>query len=1717
MTVFTESPYDLDNGQKGLFHYIISSHTNEFGDNGFETGAHYEVRFQVPQGLSWSGNQEDFKWIGEVTEWSPQSISYDAGSRVLTGIFELEAPFIVPKSYIDLYLTADCSGGITSGPVTVGFNVDFIPSPNCTNPSRIPIHCQTDVDVYLHCPGPCAEGLAFRKFTILRTNFGQPDENQDGQPDNSGSVNFDHIKRNRGMVGDTMQATFYGVVKTSNDHPFWQYGYATSNIEDGKHLSLIGTSLKVYDASSGNYITCDQVAGSGTIVGNNQIFSFDFSPASLGSVCSDLNGFSLADGDSVWLMPSYKITGNNTSAKEVEIANTFYVSEVANPAENQRFQCDTRGGKFTMIGYWFTNTWKQNYTINGCNKFIQQDFRLSIGDCCSNYGGGNLFPYEYRYWAHVKRADVVIPPNYEVLEIELIHRGTKYTNKDLYKKLTNIQADSRVGDTLKFNLEQYFQPYGGSIVPSDDGFHGTLKVKIAPTCDVPINTFQEMPWRFTFQKADIIGGEETEWKTCDADRVRFQPANLTLSSPNPTIDGLTRNITWDLNVKNSSTSAGSDNAWLHFKTRTVNVQIQHILDAETGDTLPSNNGIYPIGEVGKNKTRKFKVLATYSTCVPDNIYAYAGYECAGYPSSFESFKCQYSEMELHVQPKDAELQVRMTSEAIGDSCTNQYRLMVEMSSVQQAHVDSLYIRVQFPNGVGLTPSSAEFLYPLSGSYFSVQEPIVSNNSFTVNTWDLDASLDAEGLPGIHNLNANRARFRFDVELGPAFIPGEPINISIHSEKPCGQDLPVFNLPFDPSIKFGRTLDTGLDLDNGNSWGAAWGDYDGDGYEDLYVTDHSTWQSNYLYHNEGDGTFTKVDISPLTTDRGSGIGATWGDYDNDGDLDLFVPYNIQNVNHLYRNDGNGVFTRVNAGEDISNYSGYCHSASWVDFNNDGNLDLFVAEFFATAFNQLYKNNGDGTFSKQGDNPIVMEAKSTMGGYWGDYDNDGLQDLFVCNARDENNSLYHNDGNGKFTKITSGDIVNDGGNSLGASWGDYDNDGDLDLYVTNASNQKNFFYINNGDGTFSKDENILPATENGQSFGSGWADVDNDGDLDLFVTNDAGTKNAFYTNMGDGTFVKQDQLILNQDEENSLSPAFADFDLDGDLDLVVVNNQYQSNTVYKNEQGNCKGFKSFRLCGGASNASGIGARIMVKANISGVDRWQMRQISGLTGGVSAQGSLRAYFGVGDAAIIDSVIIHWPSGYIQTMTNVAVGDMQDVCEPTGCKVTGVVFHDENDNCVQDPGEEGIPNVMLVVQPGRHIVTTDETGYYEFYKKVGSYTVKMVSQDEWTPCEAEKSVQITNGEGMGGSSCGTAHFPSTPSCLKPNVYIDISSTVQRLGFRNTVAISYGNNGSQPAENINLFVDFDPEIVPLSSNPAWESFEVIGGVARYTWPISSLAPGESGTIMLTDSVSVQAEVGNMTEIRGSFGNTGDDCDVANNIVSDFNQIVAGIDPNDILVYPEGSIEADDTLTYKIRFQNVGNYFATRVIIKDTLSKDLDWSSIHIGPASHRYKTDISEDGVITFTFPHIMLPDSNRNEPKSHGFIQYKILPKANTPRGTKIENRAAIQFDFNPYLITNTVTNTIADLKEIAGLNELELKVSPNPMNDIAFASVVTKADPTAEVRIKRYEILSTNGARIYQSGRLDQATVQIRRGDWAAGIYILNVYDVLGFQHATKIVVK
>lgn len=414
--------------------------------------------------------------------------------------------------------------------------------------------------------------------------------------------------------------------------------------------------------------------------------------------------------------------------------------------------------------------------------------------------------------------------------------------------------------------------------------------------------------------------------------------------------------------------------------------------------------------------------------------------------------------------------------------------------------------------------------------------------------------------------------------------------------------------------------TGPLADERDGHGIAWGDYDDDGDEDLFLA-NAGW--NVLLRNDLGGVFYDTDMD---FGYGDSRAAAWGDYDGDGDLDLYL-VNMGADNALYRNDG-GVF------EDVTTPAlagaGDGNGCAWADVDNDGHLDLFVVN--ETGPNTLL-HNVDGVLTPMAGSPVAFDGLS-RGCAFADYDDDGDLDLYVT-VKEGANRLFRNEGGMIFTDV-SGSPVNDDGDGKGCAFADYDNDGDLDLYAVNQ-NGPNRLFRNDGSGWFEDAADPVVA-DDGDGRTAVWGDYDNDGWLDLFVSNYS-TPNKLYHNLGDGSFADSTCGALASVEMTAWGAGFADQDLDGDLDLYVSNHTWTGapNRLFANARNSGK-WLEIVLRGEASNRRGVGAKVEV-TTLEGV---QTRHL-GADAGYMAQQPDVVHVGLGEATSA-VVRVTWPSGLVQ-----------------------------------------------------------------------------------------------------------------------------------------------------------------------------------------------------------------------------------------------------------------------------------------------------------------------------------------------------------------------------------------------------------------------------------------------------------------------------------------
>ena len=457
------------------------------------------------------------------------------------------------------------------------------------------------------------------------------------------------------------------------------------------------------------------------------------------------------------------------------------------------------------------------------------------------------------------------------------------------------------------------------------------------------------------------------------------------------------------------------------------------------------------------------------------------------------------------------------------------------------------------------------------------------------------------------------------------------------------------------------------------------DYDADGFPDILVTSIS--DRNALFRNMGNGVFTEVtNPVPFPDQAKSG---TWGDFNNDGRPDVYLAartgWSSFPDSWFYINNGNGTFTPYESYDVVHDWGGDPGNPVWADMDNDGRADLYITNSDGSTSgspNRLYMNNGDLTCTKLSNDPSVLQPGNNYkeNATVSDFDIDGDQDIFVTNWGNNKNYYYRNNGDGTFTQVTTGPFVNQFDYFLTSSSGDYDNDGDADLFVGMDGSGHYHLFSNNGNGNFIDEINsaiyqeLIGSGESAES--SSWIDYDNDGYLDLYIVraygSGTGSKNLFFHNNGDETFTKITNMNVATDQEESNGHAWADFNRDGTLDLAVVN-QEQYNSLYLNYD-TSNNWISFTLDGAVSNRSAIGAKVYLYTP----GLMQFREITSQTGRHS-QNSMDAHFGLGNNPLVDSVRIVWPSGIITRYADIRINRFIKVTEA----ITG-----ELDGCVNSTG---------------------------------------------------------------------------------------------------------------------------------------------------------------------------------------------------------------------------------------------------------------------------------------------------------------------------------------------------------------------------------------------------------------------------------------------------
>lgn len=781
------SPSTLTNGQTGTFNFLFSNYNNTFPAG---PGAYWKFVFTLPPLPCLAYSNIKIVHFNGVSTWSPNTVT--SSGNTVTAIFNAPPPFGLNQADLKINLTLNCSScSGTDSLSAVSVKSFYIPNNTCG--CEVGVSCQSAA-VSILCPDPCPAGIFFNNYDIKRTSYGLPDNEPgggNGIPDGSGSLDFTKIKTSRAMFGDTVTAAFTGIVNTNFAHPTLQYCYAYSSISNGNLLSFLDAKLFIYRGGS-LFATCTSFTPTVNTSGTTRTFLYDLSaPTLIASGCLP-GGYTNTDGDSLIFKPRYQVTVNTPGGAMLNCysTNKFYSSNIANPTlASDKLQCSNFNGNFSVVGYFFLSYGADNYYVNSCDDItISQNYYLSIGPGDNNYAGGNLFPYEYRNWAHIKNLTAIVPSGYTFISArfnQIRTAGTLATFTDpspsLWQALTPVNPNS---DTLSFPVGSYFP---GTTPLGDDGFHGTLEVTIRPSCMVTPVISQGIQYDWTFEPAIYLTGSGSFPTTISAgDQIIYDPPVLFLQAVLPSVFALSTTTSWDVSISNTSNVSNASNTWLSGPTIS-GVDIIQVDDLDSSVIIPPTGTIYQVGTVNAAAVRHFRITASFTSCAKDSIVIYSGWNCAaGYPANIGNYPCTPKDITLSLTPLTPAFMVNSTGPSGSIPLCDTAEFTAEGVNVQLGTGFNVILTATLPVGASLVMGSSQFSYPVSNPSISIPDPaFVGGNVWKWDISAIDSIIGVNGIVGMLDTILNSFALTFKVTTGCGYTSGDGIDFTLTGVAACG--------------------------------------------------------------------------------------------------------------------------------------------------------------------------------------------------------------------------------------------------------------------------------------------------------------------------------------------------------------------------------------------------------------------------------------------------------------------------------------------------------------------------------------------------------------------------------------------------------------------------------------------------------------------------------------------------------------------------------------------------------------------------------------------------------------------------------------------------------------------------------------------------------------------------------------------------------------------
>jgi hypothetical protein len=776
-------PTDIIAGVPDILNYNITS-ISLFPAN---TRSRYAVKLSLQAGIKHSLKPDDIKFTDlNGTDWKPYVVKI-VGTDIIGYFNRLNINLL--KADLNVVIEADCQASKPNGLKNYTLSILYDTDSTCNNGEDFQLYCNSG-QVKVHCTKSCLNGgMLFKSFVVKRKNYGKPDNNNDGEPDASGTLNMARVKTNSSLLYDTISAFYSGIVRSSGSTTIFFNGRIKSKLTNGHLLKPIGANLNIYRSGKLRY-SCNKMPYSSSLAGSIMTCEVDLNinSAKLAG-CGKISDYFFLNTDSVVVNLNFVYATNiGSNSGEIFFDNSeFYLSTTANPSSSQKLQCDTLSGRHILLGSYFTNWYTENYISNSCTPVtLYNSFYFSAGNCCSNYAGGNPFPNEYRPFNYLEKIKISLPKGYIFSSAAIYYYKSAGHSNYTTHYASNLKPQIKTQDTLLFNLDTLFNPTKGIFKRSEEGYQGTFVLNIIPTCKVSVNTNELVGYYsyFKWPTANV-----TEINAAYPDSVKFVHPTVLMNAINSVSVSKKDTFSWDIIMSNTQNGNSIDNVWMSNSTA-QKVKILSIKDLSTGKDLVVKNGIFRAGTLYSTSARTFRVNAISSNCRLDSFKLAVGWNCDTYPDSLEVYPCKnlMNFINLILSPEPPLIVSTLLEDtARTDVCTNR-KFQAIIANVDEDNIYQLKLRVTIPQGMIFVDTGLYYSFPFNSKFRKLSKPILVSG--TTYEWSLSDSIAdlKNGLERVSDSLKSKIKVQFFLESNCQITAGAFVSIMPDGRIGCGEPV-----------------------------------------------------------------------------------------------------------------------------------------------------------------------------------------------------------------------------------------------------------------------------------------------------------------------------------------------------------------------------------------------------------------------------------------------------------------------------------------------------------------------------------------------------------------------------------------------------------------------------------------------------------------------------------------------------------------------------------------------------------------------------------------------------------------------------------------------------------------------------------------------------------------------------------------------------------------